>query len=85
MHALDWAVDRLPLLTGPMIFLSVWMVKDHFRTAMILGLAAQVMLVIFGTWTGHWDFLSHVLVALAFARNLVPSGPKERAGKESNG
>lgn len=65
-------VDRLPLVTGLLIFMSVWIVdkRKNLRKAMALGLVAQLLLVLFGGLTSHWDFLAHLLVAFAFAKNL---------------
>lgn len=65
-------VDRIPLVTGLLIFLSVWIVdkRKNLRKAMALGLVAQLLLVLFGGLTNHWDFLAHFAVAVAFAKNL---------------
>lgn len=66
------ALEYLPLVTGPLVFISVWIVdkRQNLRKAMVLGLVANLLLVVFGGLTNQWAFLSHFAVACAFAKNL---------------
>lgn len=71
----------IPLLTGPMIFVSVLLAGRRTertrKQAWALGLASQLLLIGFGALSGHFAFLTHALVASAFAYNLVPKREKQ--------
>jgi hypothetical protein len=69
-------VDRLPLVTGSLVFLSVLLVRWNFRASMGLGLVANVLLIVFGIGTAHPEFWMHLLVAGAFTVNLWMSRKK---------
>lgn len=69
------AVQLIPLATGGLIFVSILIANQNDprkrRTAWILGLVSQLLLITFGVLTGNYAFASHVLVALAFGYNLI--------------
>lgn len=71
----------IPVLTGVLIFISILIANQNDprkrRTAWILGLASQVLLIAFGLLTGNYAFGSHLLVAGAFGYNLVRTRNKE--------
>lgn len=67
--------ELIPTLTGIMIFISVILAGRKteltMKQAWILGLISQVLLIVFGALVGHFAFFTHVLVAGAFAYNLL--------------
>ncbi len=72
----------IPAFTGAMIFISVLIANRNDprkrRLAWLLGLVSQLMLIAFGLLTKNYAFSSHVLVAGAFAFNLIWK-PKAKA------
>lgn len=74
------AAELIPLLTGVLIFISILIANQNDpskrRLAWILGLVSQMLLITFGVLTGNYAFGSHVLVAGAFAYNLLRKKPK---------
>lgn len=72
MNALE---SVIPAFTGSMIFISVLLGGTHSErkrtAAWILGLTSQLLLFTYGGLTGNWSFSSHLLVAGAFAFNLL--------------
>lgn len=75
----DWA-EVIPWFTGTMIFVSVLIANQNDpskrRTAWILGVVSQLLVVTFGVVTGNYGFGSHLLVAGAFMYNITRKAPK---------
>jgi len=73
----------IPLFTGVVIFISILVANQNDprkrRLAWLLGLLSQLALIAFGLLTKNYAFISHVLVASAFAFNLVrkPKVPQD--------
>lgn len=75
--------EIIPLFTGALIFISILIANQNDprkrRLAWVLGLISQIGLISFGLLTGNYAFTSHVLVAAAFAYNLLRRRKRDRS------
>lgn len=67
--------EFFPVLTGLMVYISIRLARRKksrklFIWSMCLGIAAQLLLVLFGILAGHLSFLAHIFPFTGFVQNL---------------